>query len=933
MNSDAIALFRELVDRSPAEREEYYVRQRVAPELRAEVESLLRFDGDTAGTIHTQIAAAAEAALAERPTREPERDERSHHPTPLTAGTRLGPYVLDSLIGTGGMGEVYRAHDSRLNRTVAIKVLAAGIATPERVRRFEREARAASALNHPNILTIYDVGRDRDAKYFAMEWVDGQTLRQLMLSGTVSLRQTLQIAQQITDGLAKAHASGIVHRDLKPENVMMTSDGLTKIVDFGIAKLGAPAVAVAVSDGDPTVAGRFGTASGAVMGTVGYMSPEQAGGRPVDHRSDQFSLGLMIYELITRTRPFERPTTAETLAATIECEPTPIEALCPEVPPALASVVARCLAKNPAERYESTRDLAHDLKAIGDSPSRSSGLPAASTSVARKRLLAGAAVLLVAVLAAASSLWRGAREAPAEQGRPFVAIRSFRSLSPDPAQGYFAAGITEEIRGQLSQVSSLRLLSRAALEGVSDADAVARGLGVTGFVDGSVRVDGNRVRVTAELIDATTQETLWSNHYDRDLADVLEVQSDVALQIAGALHATLSADERQRLERRPTGNPQAYDLYLQAQRLPTGDRVQNLAAIELLRTSLGLDPAFALARSRLAYRLVFMAYYDDPSYVRKGIAEAEAVLQRDPSQANAHLALATGYAMQGMLARARQAFLRALEVDTNHVTAMYNLSALVDAAVGRFDDSLYWARRGFELSGRQANDHYHVGLTLINLREDELARRFLVEAERRYPAFHRIQSTLAILEWEMGQASEAVARTAALHARQPQNEEVKFLRADIAYLTGSDDLKPALEALMEKAASNALHVAESVRLRYAFVLGRNGDAGARALVDEAERIARDKVAQGDESPALRLELAAAAVLGGREAEALEWVSRAYDAGYRDHALLEGDPILASLRDKMPFRDILERMRQDVAAQRRRARDRDLLEIDALLARG
>ena len=584
--------------------------------LRDEVESLLRFDGDTIGAIQGRVAAAARVALpaeietdrmvVDRPDsrtpaseigdglktadrgrilRRPAAEDKTGHALPFAAGTRLGHYVLHTLIGAGGMGEVYRAHDSRLHRTVAIKVLAPGVATPERVQRFEQEARAASALNHPNILTIYDVGREGDVAYFAMEWVDGRTLRHLMGSGVVPLRRTLQIAQQIADGLAKAHASGIVHRDLKPENVMVTADGLAKIVDFGIAKLGTRAAGVGTSDGDSTIARPLATESGAVMGTAGYMSPEQASAGPVDFRSDQFTLGLLIYELVTRSRPFERATTAETLAATIECEPTPIEVLSPQVSPHLAAVVARCLAKDPADRYESTRDLARDLKAIVDVSSRPTVLRAAKpTFVPVGPALVAATVLLVAAMVAVAWLSRDPRDASVQHGRPLVAVRPFRSLSPDVAQSYYAAGITEEIRGQLSQIGSLRLLSRTALEELSDTDAatIGRALGVTNFVDGSVRVDGNRVRITAELIDAATQETLWSNSYERERADMLAVQSNVALHIAAALHANLSADERQRLQRLPTANPQAYALYLRSQQMASNDRAQNLAAIELL---------------------------------------------------------------------------------------------------------------------------------------------------------------------------------------------------------------------------------------------------------------------------------------------------------------------------------------------------------------
>ena len=365
------------------------------------------------------------------------------------------------------MGEVYRAHDSRLNRTVAIKVLAPEIATPDRVERFEQEARAASALNHPNILMIHDVGREAGTAYFAMEWVDGQTLREILRASPIPLRRSIQLAHQIAEGLAKAHAAGIIHRDLKPENVMVTGDGLAKIVDFGLAKLSAPQPGAPGADGS-TMTRVAGTEPGIVLGTAGYMSPEQASGGPVDYRSDQFALGLLIYELVTRTRPFARPTTAQSLAAAIEAEPTPIEALNAEVPPHLAAIVARCMAKDPVDRFESTRDLARDLKTIVDGLSRRTvAMPVSPPRPGRARYVAAiAALILIAGAASVAWLWRGAETTAKPSGpqRPLLAVRPFRSLSADATQAYFAAGMTDEIRGQLSQVSSLRLLSRNALD-------------------------------------------------------------------------------------------------------------------------------------------------------------------------------------------------------------------------------------------------------------------------------------------------------------------------------------------------------------------------------------------------------------------------------------------------------------------------------------
>jgi TolB-like protein len=852
---------------------------------------------------------------------------------PLAAGTRLGPYRIVGALGSGGMGEVYRAEDPRLQRTVAIKVLPSGVATADRIARFEQEARAASALNHPNILTIHDVGRQDDLAYFATEWVNGETLRELLRRGPVPLRRTLHLVQQIAEGLARAHAAGIVHRDLKPENVMVTADGLAKIVDFGVAKLDA---GPSGGHGNQalTVTRAGGTEPGLLMGTVGYMSPEQAAGRPVDYRSDQFSLGLVIYELATRTRPFERATSAQSLAATIDADPPPIESLNADVPPHLAAIVRRCLAKEPGERYESTLDLARDLKSITVTGPQTAAVPLLPQRPGRTRYFAAAlAVILVAAAGAGTWLWRFRSVAPGgAPDRPLVAVRPFRNLSADPQQGFFAAGMTQEIRGQLSQVGSLRLLSGNALDSYKDdVGRVVRELGVRHFVDGSVRVDGHRVRVSAELVDASSHQTVWSDQYDRNLADMLTVQSEIAVQIARALRASLSPGEQQRLEKRPTDNAEAYALYLRSQQITGGAREPNLEGMALLRKALRLDPRFAAAQARLAYRLIFMGYYDSTSYIDQGIAEAEGALRSDPSLPAGYFALGTGYSMKGMEAQARQAFLRALELDPNHTGAMANFSIL-ELEHARLDEALYWGRRLFTLSGKRGNDFYHLVVPLVNLRADAVSRTVLEEAERRFPTFPRMQTTLAILELLEGKPGQAVARVNAIAAREPQNEEVKRIRADLLVLADAPDLEAVLEPLMERSASNALLAGPTARLRYASLLARRGEAGRAApLIAEAERIAREKIDGGNDDSMLRIEMAGAAALRQDADAALDWLARAYDAGYRDYGFIERDPLFAELGSNSRFRELLDRTRKDVDAQRRRAEERGLMRIDDLLA--
>ena len=348
----------------------------------------------------------------------------------LTAGSRLGPYEILAPLGAGGMGEVYRARDPRLGRSVAVKVLPRELSSDrERLARFEQEARSASGLNHPNIVTVYDIGEADCGPYIAMELVEGQTLRELLVSGPLPAKKTLSVATQVADGLAKAHAAGIVHRDLKPENLMVSKDGFVKILDFGLAKLVPPVMED--QSAMPTMT-PSGTRTGTILGTVGYMSPEQASGRPLDFRSDQFSFGSILYEMAAGRRPFQKDTAAETLAAIIREEPEPVRSLAPQIPLALRWVIERCLAKDPEERYASTRDLARDLARLRDHVSEVSQEGSAVVPRRRRGLLGpalAAGLLLLATLAVVATL-RMRREPAAHAVKLAVPIPPGTTYAP-----------------------------------------------------------------------------------------------------------------------------------------------------------------------------------------------------------------------------------------------------------------------------------------------------------------------------------------------------------------------------------------------------------------------------------------------------------------------------------------------------------------------
>lgn len=427
----------------------------------------------------------------------------------MTFGMRVGPYEITGFLGAGAMGEVYRAHDTNLKRVVALKMLPIELASdPELLHRFKEEARIASALSHPAVVTIYEAGQIGSQPYISMELVAGETLREILALGAIPLRRALRIAGQIADGLAKAHEGGLVHRDLKPENIKVSIDGFAKILDFGLAKRVAPRV-----EEDVSAVTRFVTTPGTVLGTVGYMSPEQACGGSADARSDQFAFGAVLYEMLTGRRAFERPTMAETLSAIIREEPTPIAQVNPAVPPPVRWIVERCLAKDPAERYALTRDLARDL---------------ASAREHLHELLAS----------------RRIRSSKRAEGQPTLAVLPVTNLSGDPRHEGFADAMTDALITELTRVGGLRVISRTSSMVYKDrrngVPEIAEELGVELILLSTVVSAGRQVRIATQLVDATTDENRWANSYTRSMRNVLTMQSQIASEIAREVERVLA---------------------------------------------------------------------------------------------------------------------------------------------------------------------------------------------------------------------------------------------------------------------------------------------------------------------------------------------------------------------------------------------------------
>ena len=601
------------------------------PSARAEVVRLERRRGS--------IAAAATSVRLTHPA-----EKSTKVAMALAGGTHLSTYEILASLGSGGMGDVYLAKDRKLGRLVAIKVLRPGLASDkERSRRFEQEARSASALNHPNIVTIYEIGEHEGTQYIAMEYVEGETLRALMGDHPLPLRRLGEFAKQIAEGLAKAHVAGIVHRDLKPENIMVSRDGYVKILDFGLAKLRLEPSRVAT---DMSTIERFETQQGVVLGTFAYMSPEQAKGQPVDFRSDQFSLGAILYEMTTGRRPFERPSSAETLAAILEREPEPVVLRNPSVPPQFGRIVERCLSKDPQDRYDSTRDLARDI--------REAGTPALSVS-------------------------RGATDR-----KPWhsIAVLPLKNLSSHPEQEYFVDGMTEALIADVAKIGALKVISRTSVMRYKGSDKplseIARELSVSSIVEGSVLRAGDRIRITVQLIDALKDAHLWAESYERELTNVLSLQGEVAQAIAQQVKVKLTPQEQARLIERRTVEPAAHDAYLRGRyHLNRATPTELTKAIHYFEEAVRLDTKDALAHAGLATAYNYLGWLGGSAgeVFPKAKQAARRAREIDENLAEAHAALgytATFYDWDW--ATAEEALERAIALSPNYAEGYLHYS-------------------------------------------------------------------------------------------------------------------------------------------------------------------------------------------------------------------------------------------------------------------
>jgi serine/threonine-protein kinase len=600
----------------------------------------------------------------------------------LAPGTRLGPYEIVSPLGAGGMGEVYRATDSRLGRDVAVKVVARRLADdPAALARFQREARVVASLSHPSIVALHDVGTEGHVAFAVMELLDGEPLDRSIGSAGLSWTRALDIGASVADGLACAHDRGVVHRDLKPANIFMTRDGLVKVLDFGLARQ------------DPshpdiqTTLAREETQPGVVLGTVGYMSPEQVRGEATDARSDIFSLGCVLYELLSGRRPFGGTTAPEVQAAILRDQPAPA-ADGSRIPPEVTAIVQRCLEKRPEQRFQSARDLAFALR-----QARGPAAPGAERPV-HQRLTRRTVVALggAGLAAVATGVWWTTRPGPTATGsrNQSLAVLPLADLSPDRQQEYFADAITEDLMTRLQKMGNWRIISRTSVMAyratTKKPPAIVRELGVDFVVTGSVQRQGTRLKVTAQLVDGGTDRVLWAESFEREVQDVFALQNDISFAIARQVGLALTPEVNERLTAAARPVPRAaFDEYARGRYAWNKRSEADLRdAVLFFRGALEVEPTYAAAWAGLADSYGQLGYgsYDSPekSFPNQ-LKAAEKALEHDRYLAEAHAS--RGYALMYYdwnFTEAESELRRAIDLNPNseyaHQWLAYLLTAL-----------------------------------------------------------------------------------------------------------------------------------------------------------------------------------------------------------------------------------------------------------------
>jgi len=799
-------------------------------------------------------------------------------------GETLSHFRITGKIGAGGMGEVYRAEDTKLNRIVALKILPSAFGdNPERMRRFVREAKAASSLSHPNIGHIYEIDEANGIHFIAMEFVEGQTLSSRMKQ-PLEIEEIIDIASQVGDALDEAHSKSIIHRDIKPANIMITSKRLVKVLDFGLAKIMKPPESENLSEAETFTV----TTPGEVFGTLAYMSPEQMLGKKLDHRTDIFSLGVVLYQMVTGQPPFAGKTVGEIADQIIRGQPAAISRFNYDTPPQLERIIRKCLEKDAERRYQSAGELAVDLKNLKRDLATGTEAPIVEkhTFWYEKRRWTIPFFMLALLLLIALGYLLGPRigKQQLKAGNTSLAVLPFHILS-SKEDGYLSVGIADSIITKLANVKQLRLSPTNSILKYEnqrvDLKEAGKNLQVQNILSGTVQKAGDQFRITVQLVQVEDGTALWGEHYDLAREDLLTLEDKIAERISTTLQIRLSAAEREKLYRRYTQNVAAYESYLQGRyEFCRYSKDGTMAALEAYQNSLRLDQNYGLAQAGLAMasaqmHLRYASRDEVENWGNRAVQEARRALQLDPNLAEAHEALAAIYRMKDFnWAETIQESKKALELNPTLELPDYYIGAA----------------------------YYHLGLMdLVYLEVQkgfQIGQQFKVEGLR----------TLGAAALLSGKSAEALKKFEEIEQLTGKPMSDVYLPYAYYYLGERERAKNILQKLKDSASAST-----STRARAALASFLSAEEKKEETKELIDSITSGKYMDHHVAYALG---SAYAQLGQQE-EAIRWLRQANSTGLPCYPLFAGDPLLDPMRKSPEFQQLLDELRQSLQSARNR----------------